>query len=139
MSSLKLAVYQVHNYKPCENGKYTFLKQASHWSLDQRVLFGSLLHYVSTLPCQYTLCRVIYVFYLSCNPTKPLRWDVILIHMWELLTACNLPPSEKYGDHRHVSTSTSKMYILARSAPKLKKPLPPPPSLWLPSMILLLK
>ena len=38
------------SYKTSENGKYRFYKQTSCWSFDQRVMFGSLLHLVSTLP-----------------------------------------------------------------------------------------
>ena len=49
--------------------------------------------------CRYVFCRWRYVFYLSRDPTRPLRWDVMRIYGWELLAACRHP--EKFGDHRH--------------------------------------
>ena len=83
--------------------------------------------------CRYIFCRLIYAFYLSRDPTKPFRWDVLHIHMWELFTACHqIRESYKYAlplkdwddwttTGREKNVTTSKMYILARSAPKLKR------------------
>ena len=49
--------------------------------------------------CRYIFCRWRYVFYLSREPTRPLRWDVMRIYGWELLPACHQP--EKFSDYRH--------------------------------------
>ena len=50
----------------------------------------------STRLCWYNLCRWRYVFYLSREPTRPLRWDAMHIYGWELLTSCHHP--EKFYD-----------------------------------------
>ena len=63
--------------------------------------------------CWYIFCRLRYVFYLSRDPTKPLRWDAMHIYGWELLTACHHP--EEFGDHRHSDSkrknASSKTWI----------------------------
>ena len=79
--------------------------------------------YTKSAPClvwyRYSFCRLRYVFYLSRDPTKPLRWDVMHIHGWELLAACH--HSEKFGDHRH---SDSKRKTLHQKRGSYKYVLP---------------
>ena len=73
--------------------------------------------YTKTAPClvwcRYIFCRLRYVFYLSRDPTKPLRWDAMHIYGWELLAACHHP--EEFGDHRHSDSkrknASSKTWI----------------------------
>ena len=113
--------------------------------------------------CQYIFYRLRYVFYLSCDPTKSLHWDV---HGWELIAACHHSVvtidilitrgkmlHQKRGTYNYVlllknwvdwtitrrekNVTTSKMYILGRSAQKLKKDIFF--LLWLSSMTLFLK
>ena len=80
------------SYKLHENGDIAFSNShmTSCWSLDQRVMFGSLYYQVSPslLWCWYIFCRWRYVFHLSRDPTRPLRWDVMRLYVWELLTVC---------------------------------------------------
>ena len=64
--------------------------------------------------CRYIFCRLRYGFYLSRDPTKALRWDVMHIYGWELLAAYHHP--EMFSDHRHSDSKTkntsSKTWIL---------------------------
>ena len=83
------------SYKPCENGKYTFLKQTSRWSLDRRVMFGSTLpSVVSIYLLQFEICIL---FFTWPHKTTPLR-----CHAYSLVrapAACHHP--EHLGDRRH--------------------------------------
>ena len=49
--------------------------------------------------CQNIFCRWRFAFYLSREPTRPLRWDVMHIYGWKILAAC--PCSKKFSDYRH--------------------------------------
>ena len=64
--------------------------------------------------CWYIFCRLRYVFYLSCDPAKPLRWDAMHNYGWELFVACHHP--EDFSDHKHSDSdrknASSKTWIL---------------------------
>ena len=60
--------------------------------------------------CWYIFCRWRYVFYLSLDPTKPLRWDVRRIYGWELLAACH--HTETILKRKNTSSKTSYKYTL---------------------------
>ena len=68
-----------------------------------------------SVPC-LLLCQYGWrcVFYLSPSPTRPLRWDVMRIHGWELVAAYHHPAN--FGDHRHCNSkrknASSKTWIL---------------------------
>ena len=75
--------------------------QAVTWSHLGHLIKGSCLGASETMsaPSQYIFCRWRYVFYLSLDPTRPLRWDVMCIYGWELVAACHHP--EKFGHNSH--------------------------------------
>ena len=59
--------------------------------------------YTYSAPClvwyRYIFCRLRYVFHLSGDLTKPLRWDAMHIYGWKLLAACH--HTKELGDHKH--------------------------------------
>ena len=85
------------SYKPPERGDIDFsnIYVTSHWPLDQKSCLGA----PCLVWCWYIFCRWRYVFYLSHNSTRPLRYDFRHIYEWELLAACH--HLETFGDHRH--------------------------------------
>ena len=84
--------------------------QAVTWPHLGHLIKGSCLGASETMsaPSQYIFCRWRYVFYLSLDPTRPLRWDVMCIYGWELVAACHHP--EKFGHHSHSDILKGKMF-----------------------------
>ena len=70
------------SHKTTENGKYRFYKQTSYWSFDQRVMFGSLLHLVSTLPSvvliHHLQVKICILFVTWPHKTNPVRCHAYL-------------------------------------------------------------
>ena len=117
--------------------------------------------------CQYNFCRWRYVFYLLCDPTRSLCWDVMRICWWELLVACHHPESlvtigivivmrkiaSSKKSYKYILTlkayvdwiitrweknvTNRKMVNFEKKCPEIKKRYIFP--LWLPSITLLLK
>ena len=75
------------------------------WPYIGHLIKGSCLgaSYTKLPPClvwyRCIFCRLRYISYLSPDPKRPIRWDVMHIYGWELLAACH--HSEKFGGHRH--------------------------------------
>ena len=61
--------------------------QTVTWPHLGHLIKGSCLGASDTMsaPSWYIFCRWRFVFYLSLDPTRPLRWDIMRIYGWELL------------------------------------------------------
>ena len=104
------------SYKTCENIKYRFFKQSWRWSLDQWVMFGNLLHLVSTLPNGVSIyllqVEICILFVTWSHKTTPLRCHAYL-WMWALRSMS--PPWRvwwhRHSDTKRKNTSTKKWII----------------------------
>ena len=78
------------SYKFHENRHIDFSNShvTSSWSLYQRVMFGSLWHYVSTFPKHLLQVEICILFVTSPNKTTPLRCHA---YLW-VRAPCHMSP-----------------------------------------------
>ena len=81
------------SYKSHENRHINFSNShaTSSWSLDGRVMFGSLWHYVSTFPIHLLQVEICILFVTWPNKTTPLRCHA---YLW-VRAHCRMSPPWK--------------------------------------------